>query len=671
MNKLNSSPNVQAIKAAKSGNLTEALRLFKEAVNELPAEPKGYMNLGLIQKSLGNEEEAIANFQKAVDLTPRLSENENYYYNLAVLLTEQGKLEKAVEAYRKSVEIKPEFAKAHFALGVTYQTLERFEEAIASFEEAAAQMAKMTINTAHAHINKGVSLSLMEKHDRAAEALKEALKLKPDDVNALLTCGIISRKEKNLEEALKYLHRANAIQPNNPSVLSYLNMVKLEMCDWTGIFAIQKRLRRCLESEIGGKKVSEPPFFNITWCDDKKLNLRVASNWCEEVKRKYKTDIRFLHSKRKAGAKIRLGYLSHDFYSHAVAHLCVNLFETHDKNEFEVYAYSYGHDDGSWYRKKMMSDADKFFDIKDMSFIDAAKKIYDDKIDILIDLASHAEGRIEICTLHPAPIQLTWIGFPGESGADFFDYMLADKVIIPLEDRKYYAEKIIYMPDTHQINNNKQVVSPKKFSRHDFELPEKSFVYCCFNGTYKIEPKVFSSWMRILKKIKGSVLWLVDSDLVTTANLRKEAVKRGVNPKRLIFTPIISESENLARHRLADLYLNTRIFNGYTTMADALYMGLPVITLLGKHFTSRQASGLLTAIGMPELITHSPKEYEALAIELGTNPKKYKKIKAKLIANKKTYPLFDTPRFVKNLETAYQKIWKLYLKGKKPEDIIL
>ena len=381
--------------------------------------------------------------------------------------------------------------------------------------------------------------------------------------------------------------------------------------------------------------------------------------------------IHFPFDGRRTGkSKIVIGYLSNDFRYHATAHLMLSLFGLHNRDEFEIYCYSYGKDDRSYYRSRIQHDCDKFVDISSFGHDAAAGCIYKDKVDILVDLKGYTEGtRLSICALRPAPVQVSYLGFPGTTGADFFDYIITDKIVTPEEHAPYYSEKFAYLPHCYQVNDHTQLIANKDWKKGDFGFPEDSFVFCSFNGPYKIDPVMFDVWMEILRKVPDSILWLLSGNNIAEKNLRREAEARGIQSERLVFADMLPKDEHLSRLRFADLALDTRIVTGHTTTSDALWAGVPVITLQGGHFASRVSSSVLSAIGLPELITHSLEEYEALAVQLARNPAQLQEIRQRLAENRLSAPLFDTPRFVRNLESAYKEMWNIFSAGETPRQI--
>jgi protein O-GlcNAc transferase len=369
--------------------------------------------------------------------------------------------------------------------------------------------------------------------------------------------------------------------------------------------------------------------------------------------------------------KIRIAYLSADFHDHATAHLMAGLFDAHDRKLFEITAFSFGPDKKDKMRERLMAAFDDFIDIRSIDDNHVARMIREREIDIAIDLKGFTkDARVDIFAMRPAPIQVNFIGYPGTMGADFIDYIISDRVIIPPEMEQLYSEKVVCLPDTYQPNDDKREISQKPLLKAELGLPEKAFVFCCFNNNYKITPDIFNIWMKLLLHVEGSVLWLLDGGATVASNLRAEAKKRGVSADRIIFAPKMKLEDHLVRHQCADLFLDTMPYNAHTTASDALWAGLPILTCLGQTFASRVAGSLLTAAGMPELITHSLDEYEKMALRLAREPQTLAAIKAKLSKNRDTCALFDTKRYTRNLEAAYIKMWEIAQRGGKPEVII-
>jgi protein O-GlcNAc transferase len=348
----------------------------------------------------------------------------------------------------------------------------------------------------------------------------------------------------------------------------------------------------------------------------------------------------------------------------------LNLYGSHDRRDFKVNCYSYGQADGYTYRRKIEQDCDNFIDLFHLSHVESARRIYQDGVDILVDLVGHTEdNRMTICGYRPVPIQVSYLGFLGSSGADFMDYIITDRVVTPEAHAPYYSENFVYMPHSYQINDYLTETSQTGVKRQEFGLPDDTFVFCSFNKPYKIEPVMFDSWMNILRKVDNCVLWLISGGKTADWNLKLAARERGVDSGRLIFAEMVPLEQHLERLQLADLALDTRIYNGGATTSNALGTGVPLITLLGDHFVSRMSASSLQAIGLPELITHSLEEYEALAVRLARNPAELRSIRQKLNENRSSTPLFDHLRYVRNLENAYRQMWEIFLTGEKPRQI--
>jgi protein O-GlcNAc transferase len=420
------------------------------------------------------------------------------------------------------------------------------------------------------------------------------------------------------------------------------------------------------------------PFLTFSLSDDPAYNYRVAKSWSDEIS----TQVRdwaeqsqtavsaSVSNQRQKKSRIIIGYLSADFKNHATAHLMLSLFGIHDRSGFKIIAFSYGNNDHSGYRKKIERDCDEFIDLYSLNDTAAARAINNAEVDILVEMKGYTDGnRLAICAHRPAPIQVAWLGFPGTTGADFLDYIITDPIVTPMAHARHFSEKFVYMPHTYQVNDCHQKIAAANFSRQEFGLPQAGFIFCSFNEPYKIEPEMFEVWMNVLNKVPGSILWLLKKDRATEQNLKNEAGLRGVAAQRLIFADKLSKDRHLARLQLADLYLDTRIVNGHTTTSDALWAGVPVLTLQGKHFASRVSASLLTAVGLPELITSRLSDYEELTVHLATDPDKLMRIQEKLAQNRLTEPLFDTAKFTENLEKAYKMMWQIYLSGEAPRQI--
>jgi protein O-GlcNAc transferase len=377
-------------------------------------------------------------------------------------------------------------------------------------------------------------------------------------------------------------------------------------------------------------------------------------------------------SARAAHDRIRLGYFSADFHGHATSYLMAELFEVHDRARFDVTAFSFGPEDDGDVRQRLAASFERFIDVRnetDHAVAALARKL---EIDIAVDLKGFTvDGRTGIFARRAAPIQVGYLGFPGSMGADYFDYLVADRVVIPPAERQFFSEKIVYLPDSYQVNDRKRPIAGRTPTRAQAGLPENGFVFCCFNNNHKITPAMFACWMRLLARVEGSVLWLLEDNAVAAANLLREAAARAIDPQRLVFAGRMPLPEHLARHRLADLFLDTLPYNAHTTASDALWAGLPLVTCLGDTFAGRVAASLVNAVRLPELVAATPQAYEHLALELARDPEKLAAIKRKLARHRLTTPLFDTVRFARHIEAAFMAMHERHQAGLPPEHIDL
>jgi len=485
--------------------------------------------------------------------------------------------------------------------------------------------------------------------------------------------GVVLAEEGRRDEAIDCFQKAIAINPDYAEAYSYLIHQAQHTCDWHLMSRFSERLdiliRRATDN---GQSIIEPPFICMARNSDPVMNLTVAKTWSRKIEQplqNVKLPFSF-ETRRQKKPKLTIGYLSGDFHDHATAHLMLSLFGLHDREKFEVHCYSYGPEDNSRYRNQIIEESDQFIDIRERSHIDTARSIYEEEVDILVDLKGHTKGaRLGILACRPAPIQVHYLGYPGTTGADFIDYLITDRIVTPEDHAPYYNEKLVFLPHCYQVNDDQQEIASRNWNRDTLGLPNKGFVFSSFNLPYKIDPVMFDSWMQILQQVPNSALWLFGDNENAICNLRREAADRGVEPDRLVFAQKIEKAEHLLRLKWADLALDTRIVNGHTTTSDSLWAGVPVITLQGSHFASRVSSSLLHAVGLSELVTYRLEEYEKLAVQLASHPCELRAIRHKLNVNRLKTPLFDTARFVRNLEHAYSQMWRIFLEGRAPTQI--
>lgn len=641
------------VTSAAQGKREEAVVAFRDAIRLAPNEAGPYCDLGSALIDLGRLDEAAEACRQAIALEPT---SPVAHFNLGVILQRQKKTDEAIAAFQRTIQLVPNLPEAHCALGLAFMDQGKPDEALVAYRRAL----ELRTDYAEALINMGVALHEKNLLDEALETYRRALALKPDHVDALNNLGSILREQGKLQESIEVVQKVVASNPGNAKAQIQLAHLRRHACDWS---SFEADTRRTFELVQGVE-----PFVFLNAPSTAAQQLACAQRWASKFVRGQP----FAQSAPRAGNKIRIGYLSADFRRHATAFLMAELFERHDRARFETFAYSYGYDDRSEMRQRLIGAFDHFVEFHSVGHVDAARRIHDDGIDILIDLKGYTGGtRTEILVNRPAPIQVNYLGFPGTMGADFIDYIIADLFVTPTEHQPFYSEKIVQLPDCYQPNDTKRQIAERIPTRQECGLPEQGVVFCSFNGAYKFSPPFFDVWMRLLKAVPGSVLWLLATKPLVEDNLRREAVARGVAPERLVFCPGMNLPEHLARHRQADLFLDTLPINAHTTASDALWAGLPLLTCAGETFAGRVAGSLLHAVGLPELITNSMAEYEARALQLATEPAKLAELKAKLARNRLAAPLFDIDRFTRGLEAAYVRMWEIWRAGEPPRPIAI
>ena len=675
------------------GSDEESLPHHEKATQLMPENKEAWLNYGKSLSNINQLEGALASYEKAIALDVNYCDA---WQNKGLVLYLLSRYDDALSSFEQVLRRKPEFAEAWGNAANAFSKLEKYTEALASYDRALGIQPKY----AEAWHNKALVLQDLKRHEEAITAYKKATAFKPDYAEAWTGLGALYYGLKQYSKALESTDEALKILPNFTPALHNKAVIFSEMKLYSEALEIFKQTYKSdpglgkllgdliytkmlmnkwddLEEEIDGlaKKVSlgeqvVTPFALMAMVDAPDIQLQAAKVWVNTRHPQKKIpQIKPQQIKKK----ICIAYISPDFRNHPVAHLIAGMFEAHDKDKFEIFALSTQPVDASdGMRNRLKACFDHFYDIAEKSDIEVAKLCNQLGIDIAIDLCGHTQfGRTSIFSYRAAPIQVNYLGYPGSMGASYMDYIIADHTIIPKENQPFFTEKIVYLPNSYQVNDTKRKVSDRVFTRSELGLPEKGFVFCCFNNNFKITPHTFDSWARILKEVPGSVLWLLEDNALAKANLIKEAQSRGLSEDRLVFAGRLELSEHLARHRQADLFIDTIPCNAHTTASDALWVGLPVLTLLGKSFAGRVAASLLTAIGMPELITHTPEEYEAVAIDLAKNPEKLKALKEKLETNRLTTPLFNTQLITKQIESAYQQMYERYQAGMQAENLEL
>ena len=554
----------------------------------------------------------------------------------------------------QSLQINPRSPDAWYNRGCALQRLQRHAEAVSCFDRAVA----LKPDYDEAWTNRGAALLALRRHADALDSFNRALALKPHDLEALSNRGTTLLELKRYQETSADYDAIFKLAPNFPYAAGNAALARAYCCDWRQLDEDRRRLHAGLQA---GRAIVSPHASTLIVADPAD-QLRAAQTWVAERCPESATPL--WRGERYRHDKIRVAYLSADYHSHATAYLAAGLFEAHDKARFETAAISFGPDDASGMRARLTRAFDRFIDVRDKSDHAAAALLKDMEIDITVDLKGFTQdARPGIFAFRPVPVQVNYLGHPGTMGARYIDYLIADRRIVPEGHERHYSEKLVLMPDSYQANDEKRAIAQGSPTHAEEGLPDAGFVFCSFNGSFKITPELFDIWSRLLKAVAGSVLWLLDDNPAAVSNLKRETEARGISAQRLVFAPRKVLEEHLARHRLADLFLDTLPCNAHTTASDALWAGLPVLTCTGDTFAGRVAASLLHAVDLPELITDSLASYEALAMKLARDASALSALKAKLAAPRERAPLFDTARFTRHLEIAYVTMWERAQRG--------
>lgn len=578
--------------------------------------------------------------------------------NRATALQDLRRPEEALASYDRALALKPDSAEALNNRGNVLRELKRPEEALSSYDRALG----LKPDSAGALCNRGTALQDLGRPEEALTSYDRALALKPDSVVLLCNRATALQELRRHEEAARSLARVLELAPDHPFTKGRLLFARMLCCDWAEFIP----LTESIEKDIRAGKQSAEPYGYQAFSNSARDLRRCAEIFAAENFPRSKTQL--WAGERYDHAKIRIGYLSSEFRQHVTSILITELFELHDKNRFELFGFDNGWDDASDIRGRINRAFNEIVNITRLGDLEAAATIKQKQIDILVNLNGYfGLERQGIFSHKPCPIQVNYLGFPGTLGVDYMDYIIADSHVIPPDHAAFYNEKVVYLPDTYQVNDSKRRIAERTPTRAEAGLPETGFVFCCFNNNYKTTPDIYEIWMRLLIRVAGSVLWLLEDNVAAARNLRREAEQRGVAPERLVFAPRIRLDEHLSRHRLADLFLDTVPYNAITAASDALWAGLPMLTCTGGTFPGRVAGSLLNAVGLSELITYSLENYEALALKLATTPSMLSDIRTRLARNRTTHSLFNTHRFRRHIESAYITMWERYQRGQPPE----
>ena len=636
-------------------NYGAAVALIERALAIDPTSAPACNNLGTFLRKLGRNGDALASFDRALAIKPDHAEA---LHNRGNALRQLQRHEDALESYDRALAVKPDYAEALYSRGNVLIDLRRPTEALASYERALA----IRPGFADALLNRAYALLELKRNEEAVACYGQALAIKPDFPEALYNRGIALTVTKQYEQAISDFEQVLRLDPEYPCVKGKLIHAKLDCCDWRSY----ERDVATIEADIrSGRRICEP-FTFMALSDSADDQLRCTRTYAAEACPAAPNAM--WRGERYGHKRIRVAYLSADFRDHPIAYLMAGLFDYHDRSRFEPIAISFGPNGDGEMRERLKGAFERFIDVGQKGDREVAKLVRDLEADIAVDLMGYTtDSRPRILAFRPAPVQVNYLGYPGTMGADHIDYILADRIVIPDEARRHYSEKVVYLPDTYQANDSKKRVGDRIPTRAEAGLPETGFVFCSFNNLYKIAPHVFTIWMRLLRDVESSVLWLLEGAAAAVGNLRREADARGISPDRLVFAPRVKLEDYLARYRLADLFLDTLPYNAGSTASDALWAGLPVVTCLGASFAGRMAGSLLTAVGLPDLVSRSWDDYETLARTLARDTDMLSTVRARLAQNRRTHPLFDTGRFCRHIEAAYAAMHGRSMRGEPPK----
>ena len=713
----------QASRLQQAGQYIDAARLYADVLRDQPRNFDALFQLGNIYLAARHFADAERLYAAAAQVN---SQSADLFYNRGCALHGFGRYEEALAAFAHALAIRPGFTEARNNRGVTLLALKRYKEALACFDRVLADrpgvvavhnnrttaflglirhdeaLAEADLalrenpNDAGALYNRGAALMMLGRHEDALIHFDRALSVNPDYVEALTYRGIVLAVLDRHEEALASYNRALGLRPGDIEILynrvtslwaerrfeeaipdceqvlkinprfkyapGYLMHGRLQCCDWHSFAEDKARITADLNADL----LTLNPLQSVLLFDSPQALQKSARIWianeCAPAIKPLWGGERYSHD------RVGIAYMSADFRLHAVSQLVAGVFEHHDRSRFETMAISIGPNDHGPMRGRLEAAFDRFVEMRGRGDAEAAQSIFDMQIDILVDLNGFTQhARTPILARRPAGLQVNYLGFPGTMGAPYIDYIIADATIIPEQHQPFFDEKVAYLPDTYLPNDSTRAIASRTPSRAEAGLPDTGFVFCMFNNPAKITPEMFAIWMRLLGSVEGSVLWLAQVNPTAARNLRREAELRGVAGERILFAPYVPDpDEHLARLRLADLFLDTLPYNAHATACDALWVGVPIVSLMGSSFAGRVGASLLSAIGLPELVAHSPDEYEALALKLARDPGALAVVKAKLADNRVGAPLFDTARFTRNLETAYLTMWERHRSGEPP-----
>jgi protein O-GlcNAc transferase len=651
------------INAAHAANqkqdFAQARQLCEMALAMAPQVAEAWFNLGKAAAGLRQKAEAQRALYRARDLVGSSGDALN---SIGLLLLELGDLAEAENCLRRAIQLSPQSAAPLSNLGKLCHLQGRFKEEESLLRQAIALQPQL----APLYMNLGLVLMDTRRAEAAAQAFERAIELDPKLPIAWRGWGFACLQQKQREQGIAHLKKALELDPQLELVHGAMLITRLTACDWQDLEPFVTEM----QGHIARQHMVATPWTLLSVMDDCAQMLRAART---TTQRNFPTSDQPVCCNTPRSGKIRVAYFSGDLRTHPVAQLLLDQIEALDRSRFELHAYSFRKVSDDAMQARARRAFDVFVDADDLEEPALLDHIAQAELDIAIDLSGHTEGnRLDLFAKRLAPIQASYLGYAGTSGSSFIDYLIADKTVCPPESLPHYSEKLVWLPQCFMPHDNAQPISDRAFTRAEFGLPESGFVFCCFNNHYKLNPTTFDVWMRLLKSIPGSVIWLSDAPSEVKDNLSREAKNRGVEASRIVYAPRMPDmAEHLARYRLADLFIDTFPYNAHTTACDALWAGVPVLTYAGRSFASRVAASLLQSVGPPELITHSLQDYEALALALARDPQRLAALRERLAANRLSSPLFDTPALARHMEAAFSSMVDRQRKKLPPELIDL
>lgn len=636
------------------GRGEEAIASYARALALRDDRPELFYNHGTILLALRRYAEALGSFDRSLALD---AGNADALYNRGNTLAELGRTVEALGSYDQALALHPDDAATLFNRGNALAALQRPADAVASYDRALALLpgnVEILYNRANALARTGEVARALADYDRV-------LATAPDRVDALNNRGTLLWQAGRIAEAAATFEALAARAPDFDFAAGNLMGCRLRCCDWTDL---PRQTQDIVDAVARGERVVDP-FTLLALSDSEPAQLQCARIYAAHVYPSLPDASAGVRPARHE--RIRIAYLSADFHGHATSFLAARLFERHDRGRFEVHAISFGPGASDAMRARLRDAFERFEDVSAMTDRDVAALLRGRGIDIAVDLKGYTtNARTGIFAQRAAPVQVSFLGYPATMGASYIDYLIADERVVPPGHDAFYTERVVRLPVSYQVNDGTRPIAGRVPARAEAGLPASGFVFACFNTSWKITPRFFSIWMRLLATVPGSVLWLLSDNADATRNLRREAQRQGVAPDRLVFAPRVAPAEHLARHRLADLFLDTLPCNAHTTASDALWAGLPVLTCVGGAFAGRVAASLLEAANLPELVTHDADAYEALARRLALEPGPLSALRARLAQGRASCALFDTDRFRRHLEAAYTVMAERYRRGEPP-----